>query len=293
MILTCQSFAKINLFLKITGKRSDGYHELSTLMTQINLHDDLYMDFDSSGISVVCDAPGVPEDDSNLAHRAADLFFDRAGSVKAITSSQRVQIRLHKRIPAGGGLGGGSSNAATVLMALNNHFGSPFSKKELMAMGLELGTDVPFFIFGRAALATGVGERLEPVPDLRPYHLVLCDPGVPSCTASVYKNMDFRLTLKPEYNKNTGLNVLIREENFDIRSLMHNDLEAPACRLYPEIREAKEEMGALLCADVYMTGSGSSLFALFSRREDAMTGYQKLLDAWRHTGKRVFFSSFR
>ncbi len=290
MIRKIQSFAKINLFLYVTDKRADGYHNLYSLMTQIDLHDDIQLDFFSKTIQVACDHPEVPEDDSNLAHKAARLFFDAFDPEKK--KDLGLSIQIEKKIPPGGGLGGGSSNAASVLMALNEYYEKPFSTKKMMELGLSLGADVPFFIYGAPAIATGVGEKLDPVEKLKPYHLVLCDPGVAASTAEVYKNIDFRLTTKSKYNMNTGLNVPTRGQEIDVRGQMHNDLMEPACRLYPEIRETREEMGLLLQKEVFMTGSGSSLFCTFSARKNAEKGYEKLLKEWVGTGRKLFLSSF-
>ena len=289
MILKFPSFAKINLFLYITSKREDGYHGLFSLMTPIDLCDDLYLDFDAERTKVVCTHPRVPEDESNLAHRAATLFY---GALKKGYEKKGLSIEIIKRIPPGGGLGGGSSNAATVLTALNDYHHQPFSKSELMKMGLDLGADVPFFMFNGPAIVRGIGEKLEKPPDLLPYHLVLCDPGVAAETAAVYKRYDFELTSTQKYNMNAGLNVLLRGREFDAGAWMHNDLEGPACGLYPEIRETKEEMELLLHTKVRMTGSGSSLFALFQARREAQKGCEILLAKWGGSKRKIFLSSF-
>ncbi|OGR14441.1 MAG: 4-(cytidine 5'-diphospho)-2-C-methyl-D-erythritol kinase [Desulfobacterales bacterium RIFOXYA12_FULL_46_15] len=284
------SCAKINLFLYITSKRGDGYHTLYSLMTPIDLCDDLYLDFETDKIKVTCNHPDVPEDESNLAHKAAVLFYD---ALKEKGYEKRgIGIEIIKQIPPGGGLGGGSSNAATVLTALNTHHRHLFSKSELMHMGLRLGADVPFFIFGSPAIVQGIGEKLEKAPDLMRYHLVLCDPGVAAATAAVYKKYDFELTSNQKYTKNAGLNVLLRGRKFDAGNCAHNDLEGPACRLYPEIRETKEEMELLLHTKVRMTGSGSSLFALFQARKDAEKGCEILLGKWAGSKRKPFLSSF-
>lgn len=291
MIKRVESFAKINLFLYVTSRREDGYHTLYSLMTQIDLYDDISIDFSKKDLSIVCDHPDVPEDDSNIVYKAVKLFYH---SLKLLDKrpSNGLLIKIIKRIPPGGGLGGGSSNAAAILTALNTYHQKPFSKSELMRMGLELGADVPFFIFGSPAIAGGVGEKLEAVPNLKPYYLVLCDPGVAASTAEVYKNLDFRLTPSQKYNMNTGLNIPLRGKEFDVRERLHNDLESSACRLYPEIRETKREMELLLKRKVYMTGSGSSLFALFSAHKNADKGLKKLLEEWVGSKRKVFLSSF-
>lgn len=291
MIKKVASFAKINLFLYIESKRTDGYHNLYSLMTQIDMCDDLYLDFGKNELSISCDHPDVPEDESNLAYKAAVLFFQSL-KLKTREEDTGLSIKIIKRIPPGGGLGGGSSNAAAVLMALNAHYKSPFSTTELMALGLKLGTDVPFFIFGFPAIVSGVGERLEKVTGLKSYHLVLCDPGVAASTARVYKNIDYRLTENQKYNKYVGLNESLRGQAFDVREHMHNDLEESACRLYPEIKEAKETMAVLLQRKVYMTGSGAVLFALFSARENAELGFERLVKNWTRGRQKIFLSSF-
>ncbi|MFH2057287.1 MAG: 4-(cytidine 5'-diphospho)-2-C-methyl-D-erythritol kinase [Pseudomonadota bacterium] len=291
MIKTYRSFAKINLFLSVLGRRDDGYHDLCTLMTQIDLYDDIHIDFNSKEISVSCLHPDVPEDHSNLVIKAAKLFYQTLKS-RARDFQGGLSMQIDKKIPPGGGLGGGSSNAATVLMALNEHHNQPFAIEKLMEMGLQLGADVPFFIFGKPAVAKGVGERLESVPHLKPYHLVLCDPGVAASTAAVYKNIDFRLTSNQKDNIKSGLNVLLRGQEFDVGDCLHNDLEESACRLYPKIRETKEEMELLLQKKVFMTGSGSSLFALFSNPKDAKKGFECLSKKWAKSKRSVFLSSF-
>lgn len=284
------SFAKINLFLYVTAKRENGYHDLHSLMTQIDLYDDIYFEFKGEEISIVCDHPDVPEDETNLAHGAAELFYS---TLKEIDGGKKgLSIEIVKRIPPGRGLGGGSSNAAAVLCTLNDVYGKPFSKKDLMRLGLRLGADVPFFIFGDPAIAKGVGEKLEKISDLRRCYLVICDPGVSASTARVFKNIDFRLTSKQKYNMNTGLNVPVQGQEFDVKARLHNDLEKSACRLYPEIKAAKQEMAVLLQRNVHMTGSGSSLFALFSTRGNAEKAYGRLSKKWGAGKKKVFLSSF-
>nr|NJM01558.1 4-(cytidine 5'-diphospho)-2-C-methyl-D-erythritol kinase [Desulfobacula sp.] len=289
MILKAASFAKINLFLYITSKREDGYHTLCSLMTPIDLCDDLYLDFNAESIRVSCAHPRVPEDESNLAHKAATLFH---GALKKKETGIKAFPLRSSSGSARRGTGGGSSNAATVLTALNDYHHEPFSKSELMNMGLSLGADVPFFMFNGPALVRGMGEKLEKAPDLLPYHLILCDPGVAAETAAVYKRYDFELTSNQKYTMNAGLNVLLKGRMFDAGAWMHNDLEGPACRLYPEIRETKEEMELLLHTKVRMTGSGSSLFALFQARRDAQKGCDILLEKWGRSNRKIFLSSF-
>lgn len=293
MSLKKKAFAKVNLFLTVTGKRSDGFHELNSLMAQIDLWDEMEFSFEGSGIRISCDHPLVPENETNLAYKAADLFFNAYQKRTGTLPMEGVQIQIKKQIPVGGGLGGGSSNAAMVLMTLNEYCSDFFSKSELMELGLSLGADVPFFIFGTPALATGVGEKLTNYPDLPAWYLIVCDPGVPASTPDVFKNMNFRLTSKDNYNINSGLNALSRGQGCESRGKLHNDLEASACKLYPEIRAAKEQMEFLLQKDVYMSGSGSSLFALFPGHEDARKAYELLAEKWSMGSKKIFLTSLK
>lgn len=291
MIYTCQSPAKLNLFLYILKRREDGYHELCSLMTPITLHDNLKLDFTANDLKVFCEHPDVPEDSSNLVIKAANLFFELAEK-RNIPVKKKLVIHIDKKIPPGGGLGGGSSNAAQVLKILNQHYNNLFNDQELISLGLKLGADIPFFIKGRPAIATGIGEELEYIENLKSYHLVLCDPGIQASTVEVYKNVDLRLTFAQKDNIRSGLNMPLRGQEFDVGNCLHNDLEKSACNLYPEIEKTKEEMARLLEKPVFMTGSGSSLFALFSRSENARKGYECLQKAWSGSKKRIFLSVF-
>jgi 4-diphosphocytidyl-2-C-methyl-D-erythritol kinase len=285
--------AKINLFLHVTGKRSDGYHELYTLMTCLNFGDRLEFDFTVPGVSVRCDHPDVPEDGSNLVHRAATLFFD-AFSRRGSSGEGRpgVRVVIHKKIPVGAGLGGGSSNAATTLLVLNRRFDSPFSLDALMAMGLRLGADVPFFIHGGPAFARGVGEKLSHCDSLLPYHVVVFFPGFNASTPLVYKNVDFALTKQQKSNNNALLNEHEMGKVFDIKGFLHNDLEEAACRSYPDILSVREEMADFFPEGLLMTGSGSSFFALFSDGSKAEQAYDTLMEKSKATDKQVFLTSF-
>ena len=182
--------AKINFFLHVRGKRPDGYHELFSLMCRINLFDEVSLQIGGiheGGVEIYCSNPQVPDDATNLAHQAASLFQNQQHT------AQGAKIRIEKQIPVGAGLGGGSSNAASVLMALNAYYGHPCSQKELMEMGLKLGADVPFFIFQKPAIASGIGEKLEAFEGDLQYHILLLYPGFSVSTAEVYQNLNLGL----------------------------------------------------------------------------------------------------
>jgi 4-diphosphocytidyl-2-C-methyl-D-erythritol kinase len=287
------SFAKINLFLHITGKRPDGYHNLFSLMTKTTLADKMTFTFHGTGVTVTCDHPLVPEDETNLAHRAATQFFRSCEKQKKNISVPGVAVDIRKHIPVGGGLGGGSSNAATVLSTLNARCDNLFSRSELIKMGQHLGADVPFFLFGGAALATGKGDTLNRVPKLFPCHVVICDPGIAVSTARVFQNHDLCLTSSRKYTIETASNILSARQDVDIRPYLHNDLEAAAFRVYPEVRVARDDIAQLLQRTVLMSGSGGSLFALFSDKKKAGHGYDRLLTHWAGGKKRVFLTALQ
>ncbi len=263
--------AKINLFLRVTGKRADGYHELISLMCPLALYDNLALLPEGRDIRVVCDYPGVPEDETNLVVRAACLFLEtaRAHNTPAISG---LTIHIDKHIPVGAGLGGGSSDAAAVMTALNQLLGKPLSSAELMAMGAQLGADVPFFIHGSPALATGIGERLEPVANLAPWTVLLVYPGVAISTTWVYKNLNLRLTKHEKKLKKFHFDGRI----FKVGDHMINDLETVAEEAFPVIKEIKRLLLEHGATGAMMTGSGSTVFGLFAEPERAKSACKAL-----------------
>ncbi|WDN90550.1 4-diphosphocytidyl-2-C-methyl-D-erythritol kinase [Desulfosarcina sp. BuS5] len=246
--------AKINLFLHITGKRPDGFHDLVSLMCCINLYDTLYINLGAGKTAVTCTYPGVPLDRQNIALQAASAFLN------SIDIYEKVGIHIIKRIPVGAGLGGGSSNAAAVLRALNYYYGYPFSKDELFSIGLSLGADVPFLIFRKPAIVSGIGEKIESFYGLSNRYLLLIYPGFSISTAEVFKKYDLRLT---KIKKKIKLKLLLKDK-VRIESLLWNDLEEVAVAGYPEISYAKKALLSQGAQGVLMTGSGSAVFGLFS-----------------------------
>lgn len=270
--------AKINLFLYVTGKRPDGYHTVQTLMCGIGLSDEVSISFGKERTTCDCSHPGVPSGAGNIAHRAAELFLTRVGK-KGDGCRESVAISIEKRIPVGAGLGGGSSNAATVLLEMNRHFGCPLSRQTLMAMGATLGADVPFFIYGRPAMARGIGDILEPAPPIHPFKLVLVYPGVAVSTELVYKNLKFGLTNQQKKNKK----ILFNESAFDPAAHLHNDLEDAALMLCPEIGSARKALSEAGADGVMMSGSGSTVFGVFFdelRAAAAERSLSRRNDAW-------------
>ena len=265
--------AKINCFLYVTGRREDGRHELVSLMVCIDLADEISLELiDRKTVSVVCSHPAVPKDDTNLAAKAASLFcrrFQAAGTQKG------VKIEIEKQIPVGAGLGGGSSNAATVLSGLNDAFGCPFSREDLMEMGASLGADVPFFLLESPALATGDGTTLEKVNVDLPARVIVCYPGIAVSTGQVYKNVDLNLTKKRKIDIEPLLDIDWKDGRADVTDFFGNDLEKPACTVYPELKAVRKRLELAMPVPVHMTGSGSCFFALFSDPDQAEDAYAR------------------
>lgn len=263
--------AKINLFLQVTGRRADGYHELFTLMCPLGLADRIRLSTAGSRIRVTCSDPAVPDDTSNTTHRAAEIFLLNLKK-RRHSPLIGVKIAIDKQIPVGAGLGGGSSDAAAVFRGLNRLLGCPFQTAELMEMGCEVGADVPFFIFGQPALATGIGERLEPYRKLPPYWVLLFYPGVSVSTAEVYKNLDLGLTNCKKKLKD----FVLKQRPFDATSHLCNDLETVTLERYPQVKAAKEALYGRGALGVSMSGSGSTVFALFADDGMARRALQSL-----------------
>ncbi len=263
--------AKVNLFLKVVGRRDDGYHDILSLIQPISLYDELCLGIsDGEGIEVYCDNPGVPGGKGNLACRAAEAFLREVGL------KRRITIRITKRIPVGAGLGGGSSDAASVLMGLNEALGTGLEGRRLREMALGLGSDVPFFLLGTPALASGRGEVLEPV-ELPSYSYVLLNPGFSVSTAWVYNNLD--LTKIRENNKLIDLKESVKtfmKEPPGVMDCLENDLEAVTSGRYPAIVGMERVLREAGADGVLMSGSGPTVFGIFLDEHRAQDAYSAL-----------------
>jgi 4-diphosphocytidyl-2-C-methyl-D-erythritol kinase len=275
--------AKINLFLQVAGKRGDGYHELVTLMCCISLYDVIRMDCNTAKISVQCDTIEVPKGETNLAYQAAGLFYgtmkqDSAGR-KKVAGAEGVSIFIEKNIPVAAGLGGGSSNAASVLKGLNAHYGHPFTLSQLSAMGLRIGADVPYLLYRKPAIARGIGEKLTPYKGLSSMPVLVICPDFQVATARVYKNLNLRLTKCEKKIKNFCFEV----PAFNARRHLCNDLETVTIADHPEIKEIKKTLLELGAEGALMSGSGPSVFGLFADRRRMRRACETLKKAssWR------------
>ena len=253
----CPAPAKLNLFLHVNGRRADGYHLLQTVFQLVDHGDTLGFDLRDDGlIRRVTDLPGVPEE-YDLIVRALRLlqaeFTRRHGR-----PPPGVDVTIDKRLPMGGGLGGGSSDAATALIAVNHLWQAGLDREELMALGLPLGADIPFFIFGQNAFAEGVGERLQPVATQDCWYLVI-EPGVAVPTAAIFCSEDLTRDTKPVKITDFSRHLMIENDH---KGFGKNDLQAVAARLFPPVAEAVEWLGSY--GDARMTGSGACVFCAFS-----------------------------
>jgi 4-diphosphocytidyl-2-C-methyl-D-erythritol kinase len=255
-----KSPAKINLCLRVLDERPDGYHNVENLMQTIDFCDEVEVRLQASpGVSVECGSELVPVGDDNIAVRAAKRFLEKC-EVDA-----GVVIRIVKRIPLGGGLGGGSSNAGTVLLGLNELLGCVLERNVLLEIATDLGSDVPFFLYGGLALCRGKGDLVEPVESLPEYMVVLVNPGIVVSTERVYEIYKKKcLTLKRGSGNVLKCGGVKRLD--DLASILRNDLEAAVEEVIPELRAIKRQFKASGCEHVMVTGSGSSLFGLCENR---------------------------
>jgi 4-diphosphocytidyl-2-C-methyl-D-erythritol kinase len=268
MRLERASPCKINLLLNILGRRPDGFHELETLMQPVPVHDDLVLEKSASGITLTCSDPHLPADGSNLVHRAV------AGFLAAAAIRAGVRIHLEKRLPLAAGLGGGSSNAAATLLALNELYGQPLSPSQLHAIAAALGSDVPFFLQPHPALATGRGENvrpLEPFTVLKDAWVLLIHPGFGISTAWAYQQLArFPCGLHGEPGR--GERLVAAWSSGDLiggLTQLYNSLEAPALEKYPILALYQEHLRAAGALATLMSGSGSTTFALAANRQAA------------------------
>ena len=263
-MLKLPSFAKINWTLRIPGKRPDGYHEVATVLQSVSLCDELVFELrEDDQISLSCDDPAIPVDESNLVVRAA----------RALSARHGADIKLFKRIPAKGGLGGGSSNAAITLLALNCLWRLGKGEGDLRQIGARLGADVPFFFQGGTAVATGTGADLVSVADVPVQHLIIVTPKASVSTASAYAALN-----APSLTTTDSVSILsssFTEPFFGDSSQwpLHNDFEGVIFESEPEIRRAKLALLEAGARGALLAGSGSSVFGIFSdgaARDDAL-----------------------
>ncbi|AMO93569.1 4-(cytidine 5'-diphospho)-2-C-methyl-D-erythritol kinase [Collimonas fungivorans] len=265
----CPAPAKLNLFLHVTGRRPDGYHLLQTVFQLVDFSDLLHFEVRADGeVRRTTEIPGVPQE-SDLIVRAARLL-QNAIHERTGTAAPGADIAIEKNLPMGGGLGGGSSDAATTLMALNHLWQGGLSREELMVLGLQLGADVPFFLFGQNAFAEGIGESLQKL-DTPGLWFVIIQPGVTIPTALIFSSSELTRSTKP-----------VKMTDFSIASKKlfgKNDLEPVAARQFPEVADAIKWLGKH--GDARMTGSGACVFCGFTQEEQADEVLKLVPNRWK------------
>jgi 4-diphosphocytidyl-2-C-methyl-D-erythritol kinase len=251
--------AKINVCLKITGRRSDGYHNLWSVMVPVSLFDDLEITARSGGIHVSAPGLDLKNQEENLVYRAARDFFLHTDI------NPGISIKLSKNIPISAGLGGGSSDAASTLLALNDMWSRPLNKEGLEVLAFALGADVPFFLKGKPCLAQGIGERLEPIENWPNFWYVIVSPPILVSTSWVYRNLNLKLT-----NKSQNSRITVFEQCFScLDEILENDLETVTVPRYPVIAQIKEALLEAGARGSLMTGSGPAVFGVFDSFEEA------------------------
>lgn len=271
------AYAKVNLTLAVLGKRADGYHDLASVMQTISLHDTLRLTPNRSGrITARTDSPELNTAD-NLALRAALALRDAVGD-----DTLGVEIELRKAIPSPGGLGGGSSDAASALLALNALWRTRLPLEQLTHLAATLGSDVPYFLTGGTAQIEGRGERVTPLPDAQAHWLLLARPPVDVATAAVYRALSAADFATAE-DTHAVVQAIQQGEPLPLDRLS-NSLEAPVLRDYPEIAATRDALLAAGAPLVRMSGSGPTLYAPFGALEDASRVYtearSRALDCW-------------
>ncbi len=291
-----KAYAKINLALDVVGKKEDGYHELRTIMQQIDLYDEIKLhaeaEIGGSGsqgqILISCNDSMVPTDERNLAHKAAKLLFDEF----EITDS--ILIEIEKNIPVSAGLAGGSTDAAAVLTGINEYFGLGLSQEELIARGVRIGADVPFCVMGGSAYAGGIGEELVPLGALDDYIVLVAVPDTRVSTKWAYNKFDEIATSgnvrHPDIDQ---LRAAIEMEDFGcVPEFLGNVLEFATMPEYPIISKVKSTMMQNGAAGALMSGSGPSVYGLFMDEDKAAKAYD-VLDMFNLVPEeRIFLTAF-
>lgn len=257
--------AKVNYRLDVIRRRPDGYHELRMIMQRIDLCDDVVITVsDFPGIRVTCGREGVPDGPGNIAWRAANALLSMTDN------NLGLDISITKNIPVAAGLGGGSSDGATVLMGVNELLGLKLPEDRLMEIGVKLGADVPFFIFKKSALAEGIGERLTAITEIPALWLVLVNPNIHVSTAWVYQNL--QLTT----DKVAHIISLLYKSVDDVCEILANDLEIVTLMRFPVICEIKRRLVATGACGALMSGSGPTVFGVFDSEGSARLAEQEL-----------------
>jgi len=268
--VTLSAPAKVNLYLDIVSKRRDGYHNIKTIFQKINLVDTIEVTKKPSGISISCDYPQIPKRQANIAYRAAKFMKEE------FRLGRGVDIHITKRIPSAAGLGGGSSDAASVIKALERLFDLKITHNRLIRLAKGLGADVPFFVSGyNCAIGTGIGERLKEIRHSLRFYLLLLLPDMRLYTSTIYNRLRLPLTKAPS-SVNMLAQLLLHNRREKIGDLVFNRLESVVLPAYPSVRRAWEALSLYTTDGALLSGSGPTVFAIFNSRKEALRARDRI-----------------
>ena len=258
------AFAKINLTLDVLGKREDGYHDIKSVMQSISLRDDVEIDVGTGKPwSLQCTMEGIPTDETNLAWKAAKLFFDSLGK-----DPEGLEIRILKRIPVGAGMGGDSADAAAVLRALNRHYGHPFSLPALAELGAQIGSDVPFCVLCGTAVVEGKGDRIRKLPDMPQCIFVVCKPDFSVSTPELYAKID-SCAIAQRPNHQAMESAMLAGDLVQVVNNVCNVFDPIVTEDHLELNYIKSVMNSYDGVGMQMTGSGSAVYCIVKEFEAA------------------------
>ena len=281
--VTLKALAKINLGLDVLGRRDNGYHDVRMVMQTIYLYDDVTIEkTEEPGIALTTNLHFLPVDENNIAYKAAKMLMDE------FQIQEGVRIVLNKHIPVAAGLAGGSSNAAAVLVGMNNLFHLGLNQKDLMERGVSLGADVPYCVMRGTVLAEGIGEILTPLPPLPKCYVLIAKPGISVSTKMVYEKLDSK-EIEDHPDIDALLEGLETQDLKKIASSMGNVLEKVTIEEYPVIEDIKKAMKEAGAMNAMMSGSGPTVFGLFEDKKKAKEAWRTLKDS--NLAKQIYIAN--
>ena len=287
--LNLKAYGKINLGLDVLRRREDGYHEVKMIMQTVGIYDriDLILK-DEPGIEVETNLYYLPCNENNLVYKAAQLLMEEFGIKKGVT------IKLRKFIPVAAGMAGGSSDAAAVLFGVNKMFSLGLSMKELMERGVKIGADVPYCLMRGTALSEGIGEILTPLPPMPQCQILIAKPGISVSTKFVYENLHANELKKEQHPDIDGMIQAIRNQDlYGVAERFGNVLETVTEKEYPVIKEIKDKMKEMGAVNAMMSGSGPTVFGLFTNPAAAENAYEELrYGKSAEMAKQVYLTNF-
>lgn len=287
--LSLKAYGKINLGLDVLRKRPDGYHDVRMIMQTVGIFDRIELSWKAEpGIQIETNLYYLPTNENNLVYKAAKLLMDE------FHITDGISVRLHKFIPVAAGMAGGSSDAAAVLFGVNKMFGLGLSTEQLMERGVKIGADVPYCILRGTALSEGIGEILTPLPPVPQCHVLIVKPGINVSTRFVYENLHAN-ELRPEQHPDIDAIIEgIRAQDIGrIAASLGNVLETVTIREYPVIRTIKEQMRESGAIGALMSGSGPTVFGLFTDHKAAEDAYEKFrYGSDPQTARQVYLTTF-